>query len=88
VLREIGLPPVIYGGSLTIGLVRSKLEEHRIRDAPLEVLEPGDPVEAGPFGLEFILNLATGAGERNSLGDRAFSGTDHSTYDRYYPCKK
>jgi len=54
VLREIGLPPVIYGGSLTIGLVRSKLEEHRIRDAPLEVLEPGDPVEAGPFGLEFI----------------------------------
>ena len=54
VLREIGLPPVIYGGSLTIGLVRSKLEEHRIRDAPLEVLEPGDPVDAGPFGLEFI----------------------------------
>ena len=29
VLREIGMPPVIYGGALTIGLVRSKLEEHR-----------------------------------------------------------
>ena len=42
VLREIGMPPVIYGGALTIGLVRSKLEEHKIRDAPLEVLEPGE----------------------------------------------
>ena len=28
VLREIGIPPVIYGGLLTIGLVRSKLDEH------------------------------------------------------------
>ena len=41
VLREIGMPPVIYGGALTIGLVRSKLEEHRLREAPLEVLEAG-----------------------------------------------
>jgi len=54
VLREIGLPPVIYGGALTIGLVRSKLEEHRIRDAPLEVLDVGERVDAGPFGLEMI----------------------------------
>src|SRR5215470_17398171 len=49
VLREIGMPSAIYGGSLTIGLVRSKLDEHRIKDAPLEVLETGDRVEAGPF---------------------------------------
>ena len=39
VLREVGMPPAIYGGALTIGLVRSKLEEHRLREAPLEVLE-------------------------------------------------
>jgi ribonuclease J len=59
VLREIfqsdttRMPP-IYGGALTIGLVRSKLEEHRIRDAPLEVLEPAMPVALGSFELEFV----------------------------------
>src|SRR5918996_657952 len=54
VLREVGMPRAIYGGSLTIGLVRSKLEEHKLRDAPLEVLDAGSPVEAGPFGLELV----------------------------------
>ena len=54
VLREIGLPPVILGGALTIGLVRSKLEEHKIRDAPLEVIGPGDTHNAGPFELEMV----------------------------------
>src|SRR3982751_356632 len=47
ILREIGSPPAIYGGALTIGLVRSKLEEHRIREAPLEVLSPGTCVSLG-----------------------------------------
>jgi ribonuclease J len=54
VLREVGMPGAIYGGALTIGLVRSKLEEHKIRDAPLEVLPPGDRVKLGPFGLELV----------------------------------
>ena len=54
VLREIGIPPQIYSGPLTIGLVRSKLEEHKIRDVPFVVLEPGERVEAGPFELEMI----------------------------------
>jgi ribonuclease J len=54
VLREVGMPAAIYGGSLTIGLVRSKLEEHKIRDAPLEVVDAGEPIEAGPFGLELV----------------------------------
>jgi ribonuclease J len=53
-LREVGMPGAIYGGALTIGLVRSKLEEHKIRDAPLEVIEPGDRIEAGPFELELV----------------------------------
>ena len=54
VLRELGMPPVIYGGPLTVGLVRSKLEEHKLRDVPLEVLEPGERVTRGPFGLEMV----------------------------------
>jgi ribonuclease J len=53
-LKQVGMPGAIYGGALTIGLVRSKLEEHRIRDAPLEVLAPGDRVELGPFELEQV----------------------------------
>ncbi len=54
VLREVGMPPVIYGGPLTIGLVRSKLEEHKLRHAPLEVLDPGERVTAGPIEIETI----------------------------------
>ena len=54
VLRELGPPAAIYGGALTIGLARSKLEEHRIRDAPLEVLPAGERRAAGPFELELV----------------------------------
>ena len=49
VLREIGMPPVIYGGLLTIGMVRSKLDEHKLGDkAPLQELPPGEKVKRGP----------------------------------------
>jgi ribonuclease J len=55
VLREIGAPPVIYGGLLTIGMVRSKLDEHKLGDsAPLQELPPGERVQHGPFGVELI----------------------------------
>ncbi len=54
VLRELGLPEAIYGGPLTLGLVRSKLEERKIRDANLVVLEPGERAQAGPFEIETV----------------------------------
>jgi ribonuclease J len=54
VLREIGIPPVIYGGLLTIGMVRSKLDEHKLRDVPLRELPAGEHVAAGPFDLELV----------------------------------
>jgi ribonuclease J len=54
VLREIGAPPVIYGGLLTIGMVRSKLDEHKLKDPPLEELPAGKKVQLGPFELELI----------------------------------
>jgi ribonuclease J len=55
VLREIGIPPVIYGGLLTIGMVRSKLDEHKLGDStPLQELPPGEKVKRGPFEIELI----------------------------------
>ncbi len=54
VLRQIGMPPVIYGGLLTIGLVRSKLDEHKLGEAPLQELPAGEKVQLGPFELELV----------------------------------
>jgi ribonuclease J len=54
VLREIGQPPVIYGGLLTVGMVRSKLDEHKLGDAPLQELPAGERVQRGPFQIELI----------------------------------
>jgi ribonuclease J len=55
VLKEIGMPPKIYGGLLTIGMVRSKLDEHKLGEsAPLQELPPGEKVKHGPFEIELI----------------------------------
>jgi ribonuclease J len=55
VLREIGQPPVIYGGMLTVGMVRSKLDEHKLGDkANLQELPAGEKVKRGPFELELV----------------------------------
>ena len=56
VLRELGETsvPVIYGGQLTVAMGRSKLDEHRLREAQLEVLPTGQPVQAGPFEIELV----------------------------------
>jgi ribonuclease J len=86
VLREIGTPSAIYGGALTIGLVRSKLEEHKLRDAPLEVLAAGERVTAGPFELEMVhmshsipdsraVAIGTGLGTVLVTGDYKFDQT-------------
>ncbi|MBV9213596.1 MAG: ribonuclease J [Actinobacteria bacterium] len=57
VLRELAgvrVPPV-YGGPLTVELVRSKLDEHHLLDASeLVQVEPGEPFGAGPFTIETV----------------------------------
>src|SRR4029077_10935609 len=86
VLREIGIPPVIYGGLLTIGMVRSKLDEHKLRDVPLQELPAGEQVSAGPFGIELVhmahsipdaraVVLRTDAGTVLITGDYKFDQT-------------
>jgi ribonuclease J len=87
VLKEIGMPPVIYGGLLTIGMVRSKLDEHKLGEsAPLQELPPGERVKRGPFELELIhlahsipdmraVLLKTEAGSVLMTGDYKFDQT-------------
>ena len=56
VLRELGgvHAPTVYGGRLTIAMARSKLDEHKLRDAKLEDLEPGEELSVGPFTIELV----------------------------------
>lgn len=87
VLKEIGMPPVIYGGLLTIGMVRAKLDEHKLgKAAPLQELPPGEKVRCGPFELELIhlahsipdmraVLLNTEAGSVLMTGDYKFDQT-------------
>jgi ribonuclease J len=86
VLRELGMPEVIYAGALTTGLVRSKLEEHNLREAPIEVLAAGRGIHAGPFGIELVhmshsipdscaVAVRTGLGTVLVTGDYKFDQT-------------
>jgi ribonuclease J len=54
-LREVGAP-VVWATRLTLGLVKSKLDEHGlVNNADLQEVDPeGPPVELGPFRLEFV----------------------------------
>jgi ribonuclease J len=57
VLRELkaaGVAPPVYSGKLTIAMARSKLDEHKLKDADLRTIEPGEEVSLGPFDLELI----------------------------------
>jgi ribonuclease J len=52
VLREFQVP--VYGTRLTLGLVRSKLQEFGIKNADLREVHAGQSTGLGDFGLEFI----------------------------------
>lgn len=52
-LKEINVP--VYGTRLTLGLLKYKLEEHRILSmAKLVDVEPGETIRLGAFKIEFI----------------------------------
>src|SRR5690348_6138892 len=54
-MREVRIP-VVVATRLTLGLVKSKLDEHGLlRAAELQELMPGDdPVQLGPFRIELV----------------------------------
>ena len=55
VLKEINVP--LYGTKLTIGIVKTKLEEHNIlSEEKLNNVEPGDVVSFNKLKVEFIRN--------------------------------
>src|SRR3712207_8309592 len=58
ILRELGAGgaecPPVFGGRLTMAMVRSKLDEHRLKDGELEDVDPGEKLEPGPFALELV----------------------------------
>jgi ribonuclease J len=80
-IRDLGQEkiPVVYSGQLTIAMARSKLDEHKLRDVPLEVLPIGDTVDAGPFEIERIhlthsIPDASGIALKTPLGTVLFTG--------------
>jgi ribonuclease J len=54
VLRQLGRNPPIYGGPLTAAMVRSKLDEHRLRDVGVQDVLAGQSIDAGPFSVEMV----------------------------------
>src|SRR5690242_21002663 len=52
-LRERGDIPLV-GSKLTLGLLRSKLQEHRLKETVQHVVAEGDTITCGPFELDFV----------------------------------
>ena len=86
VLRELGARPPIYGGPLTVQMVRSKLDEHKLKDVDMRDVRPGDHVKAGPFEIEpvkmshsipdmFAYAVTTDLGTALFTGDYKFDQT-------------
>ena len=48
------IPAPVYGTRLTLALIEHKLKEHRVNNIQMNVIRPGDVVEAGAFRVEFI----------------------------------
>ena len=81
VLRELGEEsiPVTYSGQLTVAMARSKLDEHKLRKARLDVLPTGEVAEAGPFKIEMVhlthsIPDACGIALTTELGTVLFTG--------------
>ncbi|MDP9474771.1 MAG: ribonuclease J [Actinomycetota bacterium] len=76
-LREFNVP--VYATKLTLGLVRSKLQEFGIKKGDLREMKAGDTQRLGGFGLEFVhvnhsIPDAVAVAIRTNAGLIVFSG--------------
>jgi ribonuclease J len=76
-LREFNVP--VYASKLTLGLVRSKLQEFGIKRGDLREMKAGDTQMLGGFGLEFVhvnhsIPDAVAVAIRTNAGLIVFSG--------------
>ena len=53
-LKDLDRQVPIYASKLTLGLIEGKLKEHRIKNAKLCEVKPGDKVKLGCFTVEFF----------------------------------
>ncbi len=53
-LKDLGIPVPILGTKLTLGLVKGKLEEHKIKKPKLREVKDSSHVSLGAFGLDFF----------------------------------
>ncbi|MDP4152409.1 MAG: ribonuclease J [Bacillota bacterium] len=51
-LKQINVP--VYGTRLTLGIVRAKLEEHKLKKIKLHEVKAGSTITLGKFKIEFI----------------------------------
>ncbi len=82
-----GVP--IYASTLARGLLGNKIKEHKLHNNPLRALEPGSPVDVGPFTVRGFrighsIPDAMGLGIRTPLGTIIHTGDfkfDHTPVD-------
>ncbi len=52
--KDLDVPVPIYGSKLTLGLIEGKFAEHRIKNAKLIEVKPGDKIKLGCIEAEFF----------------------------------
>ena len=52
--KDLDKPVPIYGTKMTLGLIEGKFAEHRIKNAPLIEIKPGQKIELGCIQAEFF----------------------------------
>ncbi len=52
--KDLDVPVPIYGTKMTLGLIEGKFAEHKIKNARLVEIKPGDTVKLGCFTAEFF----------------------------------